>query len=86
MYCAKPSAASCGGAYLEEDALHDAERPLKVHVVAHALGLPAGHGRVGTKACLELPLSQKIDPYNLFITPPHLNSVQIHPRCAFALQ
>lgn len=42
--------------YLCQDLLEQRHASLKVHVVAHALGLPTVDGRVGPKACLKLLL------------------------------
>jgi hypothetical protein len=39
--------------------------PLKVHVVAHTLGLPAEDGCVRPKALLKLTACQQIHPHNL---------------------
>ena len=45
-----------GVALLRYDFLHQPQGTLKVHVVAHTLGLPTEHGRVAAKARLKLRL------------------------------
>ena len=57
-----------GVTFLGNDLLHEAQGSLKVHVVAHALGLPTEHGRVAAKACLKLCLSQQVHPDHLHKT------------------
>lgn len=39
--------------------------PIKVHVVAHGLSLPAIDGRVTSKALLKFALGQQVDPHHL---------------------
>ena len=51
--------------HLEQDAFHDAQGSLKVHVVAHTFRLPAEHGSVGSKARLKLPLCEQVNPDHL---------------------
>jgi hypothetical protein len=41
------------------------QRPCEVHVVAHALGLAAEHGRMRAEALLELLARQQVDPQDL---------------------
>ena len=54
-----------GVSFLGNDLFHESQRPLEVHVVAHAFGLPTEHGRVASKACLKLSLGQQIHPDHL---------------------
>lgn len=51
--------------HLEQDAFHDAQGSLKVHVVAHTFGLPAEHGSVGSKTCFKFSFCQQVDPNHL---------------------
>ena len=52
-------------AHLEQDLLQAGQGPAKAHVVAHALGLPAEHGRVRAEAGLEFGLGQQVHPDDL---------------------
>ena len=58
------------GADLEQDLLQAGQGPAKVHVVAHALGLPAEHGRVRAEAGLEFGLRQQVHPDDLPLQKP----------------
>lgn len=56
-----------GVALLSNDLLHEAQGPLKVHVVTHTLGLPTEHGCVAAKARLKLCLGQQVHPQHLHV-------------------
>ncbi len=63
------------------------QRRVKVHVVAHALGLAAVHGRVAAKALLKLAPRQQVHPHHLVVrlrklTPPGQSSSNKSSGCS----
>ena len=51
---------------LGQDGFEERKAALEVHVVAHALGLPAVDGRVRPETCLKLLPRQQVHPYHLY--------------------
>lgn len=68
LYCMEAIFLVIEAIYLCDGVSQESDGPLKVHVVAHRLGLTREHWRVRSKACFKFLLCQQIHPDHLIKT------------------